>query len=299
MSQKTGFDRRSFLMALGGGLAAAGARGQEDAATKGTEWTMRLSASSVAFTKLSIEEACERIAALGFEAIDIWCPFRGCVHLKDVGDRLGADGLRALLTKTKLKLNAFSVYTTGYRPYAKLLGDVGGGVAVRGSQGGLPKAGELTKRMKAFFEKLKPDAELAAKHNSYIAIENHGNALLHTLDSFKAFVDLNPSDRIGIALAPYHLQGAKVSIPEAIKVAGKQLRYFYAWQRAKGVGQLPGHGPADVKPWLQALAEINYEGYVNPFMHHEPEPDAMSEALGKSRAYLLECGEAVGAQTGI
>jgi len=142
-------DRRSFLVTLTGGLAVAGAHTRSRAVVEGEKWTMRLSASSVAFTKLPIEDACQRISALGFEAIDIWCPFRGCIHLKDVAERPGANGLQALLAKNKLKLNAFSVCTTGYQAYAQLLGDVGGGVTVCGSQGGLPKGDELTKRMKA------------------------------------------------------------------------------------------------------------------------------------------------------
>jgi len=64
-----------------------------------------------------------------------------------------------------------------------------------------------------------------------------------------------------------------------------------AWQRAKGTGQLPGIGPTDFAPWIAALAEIDYKWYVNPFMHHEPEPDAMVRALEKSRQYLLDSFE--------
>ncbi|MCX7012355.1 MAG: hypothetical protein NTW86_07305, partial [Candidatus Sumerlaeota bacterium] len=68
-----------------------------------------------------------------------------------------------------------------------------------------------------------------------------------------------------------------------------QLVFFYAWQRGQGLEQLPGHGPADFAPWLAALAEIGYPGCVNPFMHGEPEPDAMSEALAKARDDLRSC----------
>ncbi len=41
-----------------------------------------------------------------------------------------------------------------------------------------------------------------------------------------------------------------------------------------------------MRPWLRALADIGYQGYVNPFMHHEPEPDEMDKALRTSRSYL-------------
>ena len=134
-----------------------------------------------------------------------------------------------------------------------------------------------------------PLAELAEKHNSCLAIENHGDALLNTLDSFKAFTDLNHSPQLGIALAPYHLQAIGASVEDAIRISGKQLFFFYAWQKQPGMNQLPGHGPTDFAPWLKALARVNYRWYVNPFMHGEGEPDDVSDALKKTRAYLEKC----------
>jgi len=269
---------------MAGGLLASG----RAASAAEKRWNMRLSCSSINFSSLPIEKACERIAALGFEAIDVWSAHAGCPHLDDVVDRLGPEGLTDLLAKNKLKLYAFSVYRGGYPRYAELLGKCGGGVAIRGSAAPCdPK--DLVPRMKAFLEGLKPEIELAEKHDSYLAIENHGHAMLDSLDSFKAFTDLNKHPRLGIALAPLHVQGLKQSVEEAIGIAGEQLFFFYAWQRAPGLGELPGHGPTDFTPWIAALAKANYRWYVNPFMHHEPEPDEMSEALAKARGYLKEC----------
>jgi sugar phosphate isomerase/epimerase len=286
-------DRRQFLGRVAGS-AAAGVLGPawltaaEPGAAPEAKWTMRLSCSSIAFASLPIEKACERIAELGFEAIDVWSAHAGCPHLDDVQARLGAEGLRDLLERNKLKLYAFSVYAGGYPRYAELLGKSGGGVAVRGSAGPCPPA-ELVPRMKQFLEALKPEAELAEKHNSHLAIENHGHALLDSIDSIKAFVDLNRNPRLGIALAPYHVQGRKESVEESVAAAGAQLLYFYAWQHAPGPGQLPGVGPTDCTPWIAALAKAGYRWYVNPFMHHEPEPDVMAGLLVKSRDYLRVC----------
>jgi sugar phosphate isomerase/epimerase len=148
---------------------------------------------------------------------------------------------------------------------------------------------ELSARMKAFLEQLKPEIELAEKYDSYLAIENHGSALLNSLDSLKALVESNRSPRLGIALAPYHLQRIQASVEEAIAIAGRHLFYFYAWQNAPGMGQLPGHGPTDFTPWIAALAASGYRGYVNPFLHGEPAPEVTFEALAKSRVYLEEC----------
>jgi sugar phosphate isomerase/epimerase len=298
--REQGINRRAFLArvacAAGAGMAGASLLEAQPAPAAEGAWKMRLSASSIDYSKVPIEQACERIAALGFEAIDIWSAHAGCPHLDDVQKRLGPQGLKDLLAKHNLKLYAFSVYAGGYPRYAELLGGAGGGVAIHGSAGPCdPK--ELAAKMKAFIAGLKGELELAEKYDSYLAIENHGGSLLNSADSFKAFVDSNTHPRLGIALAPYHIQAAKASVEEAVAAAGKQLLFFYAWQHAGGLGQLPGHGPADFAPWLSALAKIDYKWYVNPFMHDEPPPDEMSKALEKSRDYLRTCySKAVAAQ---
>jgi len=288
-------NRRNFLRVVSAGVAAEITAPVLPAWARKTtkkKWRMKLSTSSIHFMQLPTEQACEQIAKLGFEAIDIWSAHEGCPHLDDVAERLGAEGLKKLLAKNKLKLFAFSVYRGGYKRYATLLGNAGGGVAIQGSAEPC-KPEELTGRMRQFIESLKPLVELAEKHNSYLAIENHGNALLNSLDSLKAFVDINTSKRLGIALAPYHIQTLKASVPEAIRICGKQLLFFYAWQHYGDSKQLPGIGPTNMTPWIEALADIRYRGYVNPFMHGHPEVEVMAANLVKSRDYLKACYEKV------
>ena len=280
--------RRRFLAGTLAGTAALATGGSVFADEEDRKWKMRLSTSSIQFMRLPIEKACERIAALGFEAIDIWSPHAGCPHLDDAVNRLGPERLAELLTRLNLKPYAWSVYAGGFAKYADFIGKMGGGVAIQGSTSPC-KESEISAKMKEFLEKLKPLADLAGEKDAYLAIENHGHALLDGVDSFKAFVDLNTHPRLGLALAPYHLQRLGASVEEAIEIAGKQLLFFYAWQSAPETKQLPGLGPTDFTPWLAALAKADYRWYVNPFMHGEPEPDAMSTALKKSRKYLLEC----------
>jgi sugar phosphate isomerase/epimerase len=288
---KRDFNRRDFLKRIGIGAAAGATIGSctnTGVDANKTKWRMKLSTSSIHFMQLPIEQACEQIAKLGFEAIDIWSAHDKCPHLDDVAERLGADGLREVLAKNKLKLFAFSVYKGGYERYAQLLGKAGGGVAVRGSDRRCEPE-ELDAKMREFMEKTKPLVELAEKYDSYLAIENHGGALLNSLDSFKAFVHMNTSPRLGIALAPYHLQSINASVPETIRICGKQLFFFYAWQHHPKAQQLPGIGPTDMTPWIQALADIRYARYVNPFMHGHPPADVMAANLAKSRDYLRSC----------
>ena len=290
MRPNSSINRRDFLRhtAQAAGVWAAMSRAAGAEPDEQEPWQPRFSASSIAFSRLPVEEACRRIAELGFAAVDIWSAHAGCPHLDDVASRLGADGLQRILTERRLALFAFSVYQGGYPRYAKLLGDVGGGVAIRGSAEPCEPA-DLSRKMAAFLESLRPELELAEEHNSYLAIENHGHALLDSLDSFKAFTDLNKSPRLGLALAPYHLQTRDALVEEAISLSGQQLFFFYAWQHGTEMAQLPGHGATDFAAWMAALRKVRYRGYVNPFMHGDVPPDEMARALAKSRDYLQAC----------
>jgi sugar phosphate isomerase/epimerase len=293
LSRRT-FLRQSSTVLAGAALSNAlstRVNAGEDCAGEKTPWPLRLSTSTVQFSSLSVEKACERIAALGFAAVDFWHAGFGCPHLDEIEKRLGPEGLKDLLAKTNLNLYAFTCYNVGanagYPRFAEILGKAGGGVAVREARYGKIKS--LTAEMKALLEQLKPQLELAEKYNSRIAIENHADSLLNSRDSFKAFVELNRNPRLGIALAPYHLQAAGISVEEVIGIAGKQLLFFYAWQHAEGLKQLPGIGQADFAPWLAALARAGYAEYVNPFMHGHPGPDEIAKGLATARDYLVRC----------
>ena len=201
----------------------------------------------------------------------------------------GPEGLKELLARHRLKLYSFTCYFGVYPRYAELLGKVGGGVAVRESSDGEAAGKDLMAKMNAFLEGLNPELDLAEKHNTYLAAENHTGRLLNSPDSFKAFVDLNRHPRLGIALAPYHLQARNISVEEVIGTCGRQLFYFYAWQQATGMKQLPGVGPTDFTPWIAALAKTGYAWYVNPFMHGKVAPAEMTKGLATAKEYLTKC----------
>ena len=150
-----------------------------------SKWHMKLSTSSLHYRGLSLTEAVRRIGALGFQGIDVWAHFEWagplCEHLEEGLERMGPEKFRALLSENKLTLNSASCYSVPFSRFAKLLGDCGGCVVMRGSSGveGTDiTAAELTRQMKQFFESLKPDLELAEKHNCTLAIENHSGASL-------------------------------------------------------------------------------------------------------------------------
>jgi len=279
--------RRSFLQGTLATLALGSTALTASAAP--AKKPLPLACSSIAFTKLSIEQAVAKIAELGFDAIDVWSGHAGCPHLDDVLNRLGASAFTKLLDKHKLSLYSFSVYRGGYAKYAKLLNDCGGGVAVHGSTRPPAKGQSLEEAVKLYIKKLEPELELAEKNNAKIAAENHAGALLNDIASLREFVkQAKAHPRLGVALAPFHLQRLKASVPEAIEICGDKLFFFYAWQNEKGDKQLPGIGSTNMQPWIDALRKIKFPHPITPFMHHEPDPEEMAKLFTKSRKYLSE-----------
>ena len=287
--------RRQFLCASAQAAAlslvpSAAFCAPEEAASKAA-WRPRLALSSVMFPELPLAAFCGQAAELGFAGIDLWCPFGKCRHLVEA-QQLGADGFRQLLGRHRLQIGCWTTYRTGghmegFPAYAEFIGQCGGGVVVRESEYAKIPAEQVADAMRGFFAKLQPEIDLARKRHVRLAIENHGDALLSSLDSIRQFRTLNPApDVVGIALAGYHLQGAGIPVEEAARRCGDQLAFFYAWQKGNGFDQLPGHGPTDFKPWLRALADIGYQGWLTPFMHGEEPASAMAQAVMKARAYI-------------
>jgi sugar phosphate isomerase/epimerase len=245
----------------------------------------------VMFSGLSVEAFCIQAKQLGFKGIDLWSPFDKCKHLQEAKE-LGAVRFRKLLDRHDLTVGAWTTYSSKDRPegfpgFADFIGACGGGVVVRGSTYVDPPDHKLEDAMRRFFDELQPEIELARKHKVRLAIENHAYAILNRAKSFEVFTRLNPAPEVvGIAVAPYHLQRCKADVAEVIRTCGNQLLFFYAWQSEEGKKQLPGHGPVDFAPWLKALAEIEFDHWMTPFMHGDLTAEEMAPAVAKAVHYL-------------
>ena len=87
--------RRQFLLsashaALASSVLSCATTPETEVRGKKSTPALRLSTSSIHFHGRPVEDARERIARLGFGAVDIWSGYQGCPHLDDVKKRLGA-----------------------------------------------------------------------------------------------------------------------------------------------------------------------------------------------------------------
>ena len=261
--------------------------------------------ASCMYGYLYIGEILPEVARTGATAIDLWPKVHG--NQREQLDDLGEQRFAELLRKNKVKIGCLTQYKLG--PFGlgnemKLASRFGCKTIVTGGGGpaGL-RGGSLKLAVKSFIEKMKPHLTRAEESNITIAIENHGNGLFESADSLKWLADMRPSQRLGIALAPYHLPQNAETLASLVVSLDNAIEVFYAWQHGDGCHQrlpkeqellqLPGRGPLDFKPILKALKQINYSGWTEIFMHPVPRgipilesAERVSEEINCSRDYL-------------
>lgn len=250
-------------------------------AQEASQSTFPFSTSTIMYRELPLEEAIAEIAKTGVQAVDVW---EGTAkdtqkHMEWI-EQNGPDKFRALLAQYKLNLYAFSIYfTPASKRLARLqmLKDCGGQVAVLGVGG---------KTVEQGIQGLMPLVEKAEVLGIKIAGENHSGAALNTIASMREYVALAKSPALGIALAPYHVMGAKESVSEAVEAIGDKLFFFYAWQKAPGMNELPGDGTLDFGPVIAALRKVKYPYYLNIFTHAHAPKEEMTKAVRAAREYL-------------
>jgi len=284
MTMRQKLTRRTFLRwgaAAGAAMAAATPR---RAAAQEAAPAFRFGVSTIMYHDSPFEVAIEEIAKTGCQAVDVWDGGgRTPVNHMEWVEKNGPDKARQLVESFGLKLWAFSIYWSpggSHLERLEWLKQAGGEVAVLGGGAGADQPVE------AGIRGLLPLVEKAEALGVRIAGENHGGSSLNSIASMREFVALAKSPALGIALAPYHVMGAGESVPEAIEAVGSKLFFFYAWQQAPGMRELPGDGTLDFLPVLKALRKVDYRGHLGIFTHTHVPKDEMTSAVIAAREYL-------------
>jgi sugar phosphate isomerase/epimerase len=273
------------------------------------EFSLHYILASPMYGAAPLADVLGEVHRVGATAIDIW-PRRHADHREQM-DQLGHARVKELLAEHCVKLAVLTRYDLG--PYRlsdeiRLLKTFGGELVVCGA---VPQdGGSLKDKVRRFVESMKPHAELAAKHQVTIGIENHANNLLDSPDAIRYFADLIEFPNFGLAFAPFHLPQDPRLIADIIEHLGDRLVFFQAWQRGDGADaqvnterqllQMPGRGPLDFTPILASLRRINYSGWTEIFMHPVPRGIPIRETtaettaeISASRSYLDKCLQVV------
>jgi len=300
--------RREMLATTGGAVAGMMTAKSATAArhtSPADDFQLKYIVGSCMFGYLYVGEILREVGKCGAAAIDIWPKVHGNQReqLRDMGEELFA----GMLKKHKLSLGCITQYRLGpfgLQDEMRLAQRFGCRTMVTGGRGrkGL-KGSELKAEVKGFLEKMKPHLAVADETGVTIAIENHGNNVIDSPDSMKYLAELRPSKNLGIALAPYHLPQDETLLSQLIRDLGDVIKVFYAWQHGNGcmkklpkdqeLLQMPGRGPLNFKPLLQALKDVKYTGWTEIFMHPVPRgipilqtAREVTAEINKSREYL-------------
>ena len=300
------FSRRQMLASSAAAVSAAAASSSFSAMAAKADFQFRYMLGSCMYGYLYLGEILPEVAKCGATHLDIWPKSHGNQReqLADLGEKLFA----SMLKKHNVKLGCITQYKLGpfgLQDEMRLAARLGCQTIVTGGRGPKNlKGAELKKAVADFLEQMKPHIAVAEETGVTIAIENHGNNLIDSPDSLKYLIELRPSTNISVALAPYHLAQDTKLISDLIRSLGNDgIEVFYAWQHGDGcmvklpkeqeLKQLPGRGPLDFEPIIRALADINYDGWTEIFMHPVPRGIPILETaaqvtaeINKSRDYL-------------
>jgi sugar phosphate isomerase/epimerase len=300
-----GLSRRTFGRQAAAATAALLSAGMPAADATAVAFELKYILGSCMYGYTDLQEILPEVAKVGATAIDIWPKVHG--NQREQLTTLGEELFAELLRQHDVKLGCITQYKLGpfgLQDEMRLAQRLGCATMVTGGSGpkGL-KGAALKSAVKDFIEKLKPHLETAEETGVTIAIENHGNNLIESPDSLKWLAELRPSSHLAIALAPYHLPQDAEALAQLIRDLGDSIAMFYAWQHGMGcmeklpkeqeLLQMPGRGPLDFKPLLQALADIQYSGWTEIFMHPVPRgipiletTAAVTAEINRSRTYL-------------
>jgi sugar phosphate isomerase/epimerase len=298
-------NRRSFL-----GVAAAAVAGGRAVAAE--SFRLRYALASSLYGTAPLAEILPEVARTGSECLDIWPRIHA--NQREQMDEMGHDTFAALLEKHQVRVGVFTRYDLGLariRSEFDVAKRFGAEILISASGGPKNLTGpDLKAAVAKFAESLKPLAADAETFGVTIGIENHANALIDSPDSLRWFAEMCPSDRLGIALAPYHLPQDPAAIASLITDCGQRIVHFYAWEHGKGshtkmpkadeLLQMPGRGTLDFVPILAALKRIRFRGLTQVFMHPFPRglpildtTAAVTAEVNRARDYLRQCLERV------
>lgn len=257
--------------------------------------------ASSMYGSLPLAEILPEVKKTGATAIELWPKKHGTQ--REELDSLGGEKFAALLKEQGIGFGGTTRYDLGPFKLTQEIGlvkQLGGSFIVTGGEGpwkGL-SAQELKANVLAFAEKMKPHAALAAESGVSIGIENHVNNLIDTPDSLRWLADaIREVPGIGIALAPYHLPQDTALLSGLIRHIDRKMTLFYAWEHGKGcmkpmpkdeeLQQMPGRGPLDWKPLLQALKDTRFTGPTEVFMHPTPRGIPIMPTAAESTAEIV------------
>jgi sugar phosphate isomerase/epimerase len=275
---------------------------------------MKLAFSTNAYLNFPFLEAVTRLAALGYEGVEIMADVPHAWPAYLLPDQKAA--LREALAKNKLaisNINAFMMHAVNdrrqkywhpswiepdpnYRAIridhtmrALTLAKELGAKCITTEPGGPVGKGESwTAALKLFVEMLKPVIEHAEKEGVLLLIEPEPGLLIETTDQFLELMQYISSPAVGMNYDVGHAFCVKDDPATTIPRVAKYIKHFHLEDiAATRIHQhmIPGTGAIDFKATLAAIRSIGYDGWLTVELY--PYVENPDDAARRGREFLL------------
>lgn len=278
---------------------------------------IRLAFSTNAYLKFSFAHAVQRLAAIGYQGVEIMAdvPHAWPAFLLEEQKQ----AIRDALTQNRLaisNINAFMMhaiaderqlywYPSWIEPdphYRKvrinhtrraltLARELGAACITTEPGGPVEKGGSWAKALELFVEGLKPVAEHAEREGVLLLVEPEPGLLIETADQFLELMDHVDSPAIGLNFDIGHSYCVGDDPATVIPKLAPYIRHFHLEDIAATRVHhhlVPGEGAIDFAAVLRNIQAINYQGWITIELYpYVDDPDqAASTALSRVRAIL-------------
>ena len=236
----------------------------------------------------TVEENLIKAGALGFDAIEIhtretvdWNLNRIKHVMETTGVRIAQIVTGKLNTEGHCSLTSDRPYVTeaclkGMKSYIDLAGALSADIVLGWIRGNVPPGCDSGKYRNRLAKNLRILSAYGAERGVKINIEviNHYETnLFNTSEELADFLTEYDLQNCFIHLDSYHMMLEETDFRKAIRTAGNRLGYFHV---ADSTRWYPGSGNLDLSAIMDALKEIEYDGYVTIecFRHGDGEATA-------------------------
>jgi sugar phosphate isomerase/epimerase len=281
------------------------------------ETTMKLAFSTNAYLRFGLQEALERVAALGYEGVELtadvphlW-PAGLLESQKEAARRslqrlgLGVSNVNAFMMNALSDARQPYWYPSWIEPYAPyrqvridhtkraltLARELGAPSISTEPGGPVPEGTSFAEALKLFVEVLKPVVEHAERVGVCLLVEPEPGLLIETSDQYLEFAEQLQSPMLGLNCDVGHFFCVGEDPATVIKKLAGHLRHVHVEDiAANRVHQhlIPGHGAIDFQAVIQALRAIGYRGWVTVELYpYVQEPDAAAREAYQVLAPLV------------
>ena len=251
-----------------------------------------------------LPEGCAQAAELGFDAIEIFAPSRDSIdvkQLKELLDRhgltLAAAGTGAGWVKHQWHLcHSDRAIREKARNFVQEIIDLAAefnASAILGSMQGRTGPGMDSRQAHdCLVDELNVLGEYAGRHQLPLLFEpinRYETDLINRIDDGLKLLSRLDTTHVKLLADLFHMNIEEASIADALRLAGVQLGHVHfadSNRRAAGLGHI------DYAPIIQALEDIEYQGYLSAEVFALPSPAAAAAQTIKTLREILPAHEA-------